>query len=493
MAETKGFFTRDFGSTIIYPTRLGDSIQLKGLTSGSVNLIVPSVVGGDYTLTLPSATGTVSLVGHTQAISTISDATTAGQNILKLTNPSAITFLRINANNTVDALNASDFRTAIGAGTLSIGSTANLPVITTTGGVLTTGSFGTAINTFCQGNDSRLSDSRTPVAHNQAVATISDATTVGQNLVKLTNPSTITFIRINADNTISALSDSAFRTAIGAGSSTFDGTWGSLSGKPANVVSIGSLANATGWLHNDGAGVFAYSTPTAANVGAEASGAVATHAALTTGVHGLAITVGQTLTVTTGGTLGTAAYTASSAYAAVAQTMYIGTTSVAINRGSGTLNLAGIGTLGVGAITTTGVLTLPNSNTLTGNSGYVGFSGGLTTINNVGIGVASPSVRLNVVAPTGMTQSQNFVIFNDGIADRFQFQADTGSGSTLYINSGMTIIKSFSVMRLYGGNNTGIEIGPTGTVTIGNLSSSAISVGANDSGGTGYKLLRVPN
>ena len=47
----------------------------------------------------------------------------------------------------------------------AIGTTANLPIITTTSGVLTTGSFGTAANTFCQGNDGRLSDARTPVSH----------------------------------------------------------------------------------------------------------------------------------------------------------------------------------------------------------------------------------------------------------------------------------------------------------------------------------------
>lgn len=46
-----------------------------------------------------------------------------------------------------------------------IGSTANLPLITTTSGKVTTGSFGTTANTFCQGNDSRLSDSRTPKSH----------------------------------------------------------------------------------------------------------------------------------------------------------------------------------------------------------------------------------------------------------------------------------------------------------------------------------------
>ena len=48
------------------------------------------------------------------------------------------------------------------------------------------------------------------------------ATTVGGNLFTLANPSAIRFIRINANNTVSALSDSDFRTAIGAG--TGDGT-----------------------------------------------------------------------------------------------------------------------------------------------------------------------------------------------------------------------------------------------------------------------------
>lgn len=35
----------------------------------------------------------------------------------------------------------------------------------------------------------------------------------------------------------------------------------------AKLDSVASLASAAGWLHNDGAGVFAYSTPTAAQVG----------------------------------------------------------------------------------------------------------------------------------------------------------------------------------------------------------------------------------
>lgn len=58
----------------------------------------------------------------------------------------------------------------------AIGSTANLPIITTTSGVLTAGSFGSSANTFCQGNDSRLSDSRTPTAHVHSAADITSGT-----------------------------------------------------------------------------------------------------------------------------------------------------------------------------------------------------------------------------------------------------------------------------------------------------------------------------
>ena len=62
----------------------------------------------------------------------------------------------------------------------AIGSTANLPLITTTSGVVTTGTFGTTSNSFCQGNDSRLSDSRTPTAHTHAM---SDVTSLQATLI----------------------------------------------------------------------------------------------------------------------------------------------------------------------------------------------------------------------------------------------------------------------------------------------------------------------
>jgi hypothetical protein len=59
----------------------------------------------------------------------------------------------------------------------AIGSTANLPLITTTSGVVTTGTFGSTANTFCQGNDARLSDARTPLAHIHAIADVTNLQT----------------------------------------------------------------------------------------------------------------------------------------------------------------------------------------------------------------------------------------------------------------------------------------------------------------------------
>lgn len=74
------------------------------------------------------------------------------------------------------------------------------------------------------------------------------ATTVGGNFFTLIDPSAITFPRINADNTVSALSDSAFRTAIGAG--TGDGTVTSVaaSGGTTGMTFSGSPITTSGTL-----------------------------------------------------------------------------------------------------------------------------------------------------------------------------------------------------------------------------------------------------
>lgn len=75
------------------------------------------------------------------------------------------------------------------------------------------------------------------------------ATTVGSNLFTLTNPSAITFVRLNADNTVSALSASDFRTAIGAGTSSTTGTVTSVSGTgTVNGLSLSGTVTSSGNL-----------------------------------------------------------------------------------------------------------------------------------------------------------------------------------------------------------------------------------------------------
>lgn len=103
--------------------------NLNQLTNGpgyTTNTGTVTSVGGTGTVAGLTLTGTVTTTGSltlggtlSTPISSINDSTTVGQNLVKLTNPSAVRFLRINANNTVDALTDSQFRTAIGAGTSS--------------------------------------------------------------------------------------------------------------------------------------------------------------------------------------------------------------------------------------------------------------------------------------------------------------------------------------------------------------------------------------
>jgi hypothetical protein len=73
-------------------------------------------------------------------------ATTLGANIFTVANPSAVTFPRFNADNTLSALSAADFRTAIGAGTgggsvTSVGGTGTVNGITLTGTVTSSGNL----------------------------------------------------------------------------------------------------------------------------------------------------------------------------------------------------------------------------------------------------------------------------------------------------------------------------------------------------------------
>ena len=85
-------------------------------TAGTISYLTDNTANWDtaYTDRLKwdgGATGLTASTGRTSL-----GATTVGSNLFTLTNPSAITFPRMNADNSVSALNAADFRAAIGAG-----------------------------------------------------------------------------------------------------------------------------------------------------------------------------------------------------------------------------------------------------------------------------------------------------------------------------------------------------------------------------------------
>lgn len=78
----------------------------------------------------------------------------------------------------------------------------------------------------------------TITSHTHTTNQMTDATTLGRNLVKLANGSTISFPRFNADNTVSKLDAAAFRTAIGAGTSSTTGTVTSVGLSLPNIFSV---------------------------------------------------------------------------------------------------------------------------------------------------------------------------------------------------------------------------------------------------------------
>jgi hypothetical protein len=152
-----------------------------------------------------------------------------------------------------------------------IGSTANLPLITTTSGTVTTGSFGTSANTFCEGDDSRLSDARTPTSHVLATAS-----------------------GLGGEHTVSGLTAGQVLKAKGATSAQFEAVAFSEITGTATVAQGGSGATSlTGYLKGNGTSAF---TASATIPGTDVSGDISGNAANVTGT--VAVANGGTGTAT---------------------------------------------------------------------------------------------------------------------------------------------------------------------------------------------------
>lgn len=130
----------------------------------------------------------------------------------------------------------------------TIGSTANLPLITTTGGAVTTGAFGTAANSFCQGNDSRLSDARTPTSHAHGNITNGGAIGATANLPVITTASGVlttgtfgTAANSFCQGNDSRLSDARTPTSHNHGNITNGGNLGTTANVPLITSTGGAI------------------------------------------------------------------------------------------------------------------------------------------------------------------------------------------------------------------------------------------------------------
>lgn len=128
----------------------------------------------------------------------------------------------------------------------AIGTASGLPIVTGVNGVLTTGAFGTTTGTFCQGNDARLSDSRTTPSA-LTLSSAGDGATSGSTF------------NGSAARTISFNSIGAASATHSHGNITSGGAIGSTSGLPiitttSGVLTTGSFGTTAGTFcaGNDG-------------------------------------------------------------------------------------------------------------------------------------------------------------------------------------------------------------------------------------------------
>lgn len=141
------------------------------------------------------------------------------------------------------------FQKIITSDEISVGNTANKVVLRDasgnfSAGTITANLLGTATNVT---GTVAVANGGTGATTAAGARTNLGATTTGSNLFTLTDPSSIRFIRVNADNTVSALSADDFRTAIGAGSG--GGSVSSVSGTgTVNGITLTGTVTSTGSL-----------------------------------------------------------------------------------------------------------------------------------------------------------------------------------------------------------------------------------------------------
>ena len=393
-------------------------------------------------------------------------ATTVGANFFTLTNPSAIRYPQINADNSVSSIDAVTLRTNIGAGTVAqVTGSGTVQGITLSGNVTSTGSLTLSGSLSAVDLTSQVSNIL-PIANGGTGANTAGnartnlgATTVGANFFTLTNPSAIRYPQINADNSVSSIDAVTLRTNIGAttvGANFFTLTNPSAIRYPQiNADNSVSSIDAVTLRTNIGAGTVAQVTGSGTVQGITLSGNVTSTGSLTLSgslsAVNLTSQVSNTLPIANGGTnttttptAGGVAYGTGTAYAFTAA----GTLGyVLTSNGSGAPTWAapastGVTTISFGstgltpssptssAVTVAGILNVGSGGTgiTAGVQGGVLYFSGTTTV------ASSASLTLNNLVIGGGTGAPTTATTGTGVLTALG--TNTGTAGAFVVNGG---------------------------------------------------------